>query len=49
MQFRNKVTHAKEAAKRAYFKRLFQSAKPSDMWSHINRLLRKNKANTANI
>ena len=48
-KFRNKVTRAKEAAKRACFERLFQSAKPSDKWSHINRLLCKNKPKTANI
>ena len=41
---RNKVTHDKEVAKKAYFENLFNNTVPSnstDTWKLINRLLRK--------
>ena len=39
---RNQLTHAKNKAKRSYFKNLFCKAKnPSVTWKRINRLLRK--------
>ena len=41
-KIRNKVTHDKEAAKKAYFENLFNNTSNStDTWKLINRLLRK--------
>ena len=41
---RNKVTHEKEAAKRAYFDNLFNDASNSaETWNLINQLLHKSK------
>ena len=43
-QFRNKTTHAKEAAKAAYYQNLLGKSNSSSMtWKTINQILRKNK------
>ena len=43
-QFRNKTTHAKEAAKAAYYQNLLGKSNSSSMaWKTINPILRKNK------
>ena len=45
---RNKLTHTKEAAERAYFKNLFRNtSNTSDSWKNTNQLLRKNKPKAA--